>query len=177
MPSSFRSVVDYETPESLQQALEDAVDRDRDWLLPCADPDAQPQTVPDELQRLLTLRSYLLLDADAEQAFEELTEQARVEYNVPTSLISLVDLGRQFLFAGASGIRETPRSVAFCAHTILHKNVCVVKDTTLDARFRHNKLVTEAPHLRFYAGAPLISPEGKRPIVEMYMKKKTHFHV
>lgn len=136
-----------------------------DWKLPCPDPDAHEQSIDEELHRLLTLKSYLALDAEQEEALDRLTEEARQVYQVPTSLISLVDLGRQFFLSQAGNptphIRETPRNVAFCAHTILSKSgICVVNDTTLDDRFKDSKLVLEPPYLRFYAAAPLISPEG-----------------
>lgn len=172
--SSGRSVRDYETEEELRLALSsepatnmntsDSIRTGRDWMLPVHDPEAEVQTVEGELQRLLALKSYLILDADREAAFDRLTEEACREYEVPTSLISLVDLGRQFLFSNTGNpgdIRETPRSMAFCAHTILNKNgICVVNDTIKDDRFKNSKLVREAPFLRFYAAAPLISPEG-----------------
>lgn len=135
-----------------------------DWLLPVPDPEAEEQTVEGELARLLTLKSYLLLDAEKEQAFDALTQEACAIFGVPTSLISLVDLGRQFLFSNTGNpgdVREGPRESAFCAHTILNRNgICVVRDTTKDERFKNNPLVTEPPFLRFYAGAPLVSPEG-----------------
>lgn len=168
-----RSVVDYDSPDDLRRALEACTEAaghacaqpppgKSDWLLPVPDPVAEPQTVQNEMQRLLTLKSYLLLDAAKEEAFDELTREARHIYDVPTSLISLVDLGRQFLLSGADDdARETPRTSAFCSHTILSKTgICVVPDTALDPRFRNNNLVTGGPKLRFYAGAPLISPEG-----------------
>lgn len=170
-----RSVVDYECPEDLLLALEactvsagqacaEPPPGKSDWLLPVPDPDAEPQTVLNEMQRLLTLKSYLLLDSEKVEAFDRLTREACALYNVPTSLISLVDLGRQFLLSNTgvdNNVRETPRTAAFCSHTILSKHgICVVPDTLRDARFRNNCLVTHGPKLRFYAGAPLISPEG-----------------
>jgi hypothetical protein len=169
-----RSVVDFKTEEELRAALSaftvsddkkpPVVPRKADWLLPVPDPDAEKQTIDGELQRLLTLKSYLMLDAENDEAFDRLTREACELFNVPISLVTMVDLGRQFLFSktGLEGdSRETPRSEAFCAHTILHrKNICVVPDAKLDDRFRDNKLVTGPPNLRFYAGASLISPEG-----------------
>jgi GAF domain-containing protein len=168
-----RSVLDYDTPEELRQALEERMDPadgpcsepppgKSDWLLPVADPDAEPQSVENEMHRLLTLKSYLILDQAKEEAFDALTLEACQVYNVPTSLVSLIDLGRQFLFSNTGAdVRETPRTPAFCSHTILSKTgICVVPDTILDQRFRNNCLVTGGPKLRFYAGAPLISPEG-----------------
>lgn len=164
-----RSVVDYVTAQELDAALstvpqEDAISSN-DWVLPVPDPEAEEQTREGELERLLTLKSYMLLDAEKEEEFDKLTLEAREAFGVPTSLISLIDLGRQFLFSntGANGVRETSRQVAFCSHTILNKNgLLEVKDTKEDARFKDSTLVTEGPKLRFYAGAPLISPEGTK---------------
>jgi hypothetical protein len=121
---STRSVLDYQREEELRDALESTSHApEPDWKLPIHDPCAEEQTVESELQRLLTLKSYLLLDAEQEEAFDRLTEEARRIYNVPTSLISLIDLGRQYCFAGVQPgeQRETARNVAFCAHTILAK--------------------------------------------------------
>jgi hypothetical protein len=69
-----------------------------DWKLPIPDPDTEPQSAETEVQRLLTLKSYMVLDAEKEDAFDQLTREAREVFGVPTSLISLIDLGRQFLF-------------------------------------------------------------------------------
>jgi hypothetical protein len=167
-----RSVQDYITEDELKEALLSVSSRNLsgdsktpDWILPVPDPEAEEQTVEGELQRLLTLKSYLLLDAEKEEAFDKLTEEACKVFGVPTSLISLIDLGRQFLFSntGCPGdVRETSRAVAFCSHTILNKKgIVVVNDTKKDERFMKSPLVTDGPRLRFYAGAPLISPEGK----------------
>ena len=173
--SAGRSVMDYDHPHDLKLALEERMlsagypcaepaPGVSDWLLPIPDPDAEPQVVLTEMQRLLTLKSYLLLDAAKEEAFDQLTREACAVYDVPTSVISLVDLGRQFFLSSTGApdeTRETPRTTAFCSHTILAKQgICVVPDTIQDARFRNNSLVTGGPKLRFYAGAPLVSPEG-----------------
>lgn len=124
-PRTGRSVLDFDTEDELRGALAsaDGEEHGNDWRLPVADPYAEEQTIDGELHRLLTLKSYLLLDADQEEAFVRLTEEARRVYDVPTSLIAIVDLGRQYFFAGVGEgqDRETPRSVAFCAHTILAK--------------------------------------------------------
>jgi hypothetical protein len=168
-----RSAVDYKTEEELRTALSafsvaddnsGAASKKADWILPVPDPEAETQTVDGELQRLLTLRSYLMLDAESEEAFDRLTKEACELFSLPISLVTLVDFGRQFMFSKQGGlpgeVRETPRSEAFCAYTILsRKNICIVPDAKLDDRFRANKLVTGPPNLRFYAGASLISPE------------------
>ena len=170
--ASGRSVVDYVTEEELLQALSSVEESSpngqqrSDWRLPVPDPEAAEQTLVGEFKRLLTLESYHLLDAEKEETFDALTREACRVFGVPTSLISLVDLGRQFLFSNTGNpgdVRETPRSLAFCAHTILNKNgIVVVNDTQCDDRFKKNPLVTKSPFLRFYAGVPLISPEGTK---------------
>jgi GAF domain-containing protein len=172
-------VVDYVTKEELMEALSTVKPQaglaSNDWLLTVPDSEAEEQTVEGEMSRLLTLKSYLVLDAEKEEAFDKLTQEACEIFGVPTSLISLVDLGRQFFLsntdtsatavanaeAGIPEVRETPRSIAFCAHAILNKEgILVVNDTHSDDRFKESPLVTEAPNLRFYAGAALMSPEG-----------------
>ncbi|GKZ00984.1 hypothetical protein MPSEU_001049900 [Mayamaea pseudoterrestris] len=160
-----RSVLDYPNEQELRDALESTSHApEPDWKLPVHDPCAEEQTVESELQRLLTLKSYLVLDAAQEEAFDRLTEEARRIYNVSTAYISLIDLGRKFIFAGIYGEgRDTTRNISLCAHTILAKNeLCIVEDATKDDRFRNNELVTGPSHLRFYAAAPLVSPEGYR---------------
>ena len=115
-----------------------------------------------EAQRQATLNAYAILDTGPEQAFDDLAQIASAIFGVPMSAVTLVDHNRQWLKAkvGLEGT-QTPRSDAFCAHTILTPNeVMVVPDTHLDPRFQNNPLVLGAPKLRFYAGAPLITPNG-----------------
>jgi tetratricopeptide (TPR) repeat protein len=186
-----RSVVDYVTQEELMQALSTVAPSGlatNDWLLSVPDAEAEEQTVEGEMSRLLTLKSYLVLDAEKEEAFDKLTQEACDTFGVPTSLISLIDLGRQFFLSNTDTsasaaaaadsnipeVRETPRSVAFCAHTILNKKgIVVVNDTVEDDRFKESPLVTQAPHLRFYAGAPLISPEGMLRCIIVTIRSRT----
>ena len=162
-----RSVVDFVGANELKEALKTVTPQGNaksDWILPVPDPEAREQTMEDEIARLMTLKSYMLLDAESEEAFEKLTQEAREIFGVPTSLVSLIDLGRQFLFSGAGeDERETTRAVAFCSHTILNeKGILVVENATEDDRFKDNPYVTGPDNLRFYAGAPLISPEGHK---------------
>lgn len=117
---------------------------------------------PDEPVRLAALRQYEVLDTMPEAAFDDLTLLASQICQTPIAMIALVDQDRQW-FKSRVGITtaETPREVAFCAHAILKPDeVLEVPDTTLDARFADSSLVTSDPHARFYAGAPLITPEG-----------------
>ncbi|MDF1794591.1 MAG: ATP-binding protein [Thalassobaculaceae bacterium] len=107
------------------------------------------------------LRRLCLLDTPAEQAFDRVTILAAKLLDVPIALVSLVDEDRQW-FKSKFGLEadETPRSVAFCSHTILGDETMVVEDARLDERFQNNPLVVGHPNIRFYAGAPLRAPNG-----------------
>lgn len=121
-----------------------------------------PAVIPsDEENRLADLRRTGLLDSAADAAFEAVTQAAVALFDVPTSLITLVDRDRQW-FKSRCGFAQsqTSRDVSFCAHAILHDGVMVVPDATRDERFAANPQVLEDPHIRFYAGAPLKTPSG-----------------
>lgn len=164
------TVLNFDTSEALRRALLNSESQQHssttedscDWRLPVSDPYSHPQTVDGELQRLLTLKSYLILDSEREAVLDSLTKEACEYFKLPVSLVSLVDLGRQWaISAHGTDCLETCRKDAFCSYTILSKeNICVVSDARNDERFAQNAMVTQAPFLRFYAGAPLISPEG-----------------
>ena len=125
---------------------------------------AKPPIPPNEAERLAALRDLFVLDSEPEPLFDAITRLASEICRVPIALVSLVDAERQWFKAnvGLPGVNETPRDVAFCAHAITDDAVLEVPDATRDARFAGNPLVTGAPDIRFYAGAPLVLPGGER---------------
>jgi GAF domain-containing protein len=114
-----------------------------------------------EVERLAALDRYAILDSEPEQSFDDLVILAAHICQVPMAMLSLVDDHRQW-FKSKMGVqvKETPRDCSICAHAIQQHDLFIVPDTLQDERFRENPLVTGEPHVRFYAGAPLINDDG-----------------
>ena len=118
---------------------------------PISDPDS----------RIAALREYDIMDTSPEKDFDDLSLLTSFICGTPIALITLLDNQRQW-FKSSVGLssKETPIEQAFCAHAVQRPEVFLVPDATQDARFSNNPLVTGDPHIRFYAGAPLITPGG-----------------
>jgi GAF domain-containing protein len=114
-----------------------------------------------EAARAAALDRYAILDSEPEQSFDELVILAAHVCKAPMAMLSLIDDHRQW-FKSKFGVqvRETPRDASICVHAIQQSDLFIVPDTLQDPRFRDNPLVGGEPHIRFYAGAPLINEDG-----------------
>ncbi len=120
-----------------------------------------PPLPPDEDSRLTALGEYEITSDSMGVELDRIIDLAANLFEVPTVLVSLVERERQ-IFPARMGLNacETDRSVSFCAHALKQSDVLIVLDAALDPRFFDNPLVTGGPKIRFYAGAPLVSPSG-----------------
>jgi signal transduction histidine kinase/ActR/RegA family two-component response regulator len=131
---------------------------------PRADTKDEWMSIPlpaNESARLAALHAYRILDTAPEGAFDDLARLASQICGTPVALVSLVDADRQW-FKSRIGVEthELPREIAFCAHVICRDEVLHIADARADARFARNPLVLGPPHIRFYAGTPLLTDEG-----------------
>jgi PAS domain S-box-containing protein len=114
-----------------------------------------------ELTRLAALERYHVLDTPPEECFDRITRLAASVFSAPISLISMVARDRVwFKSQFGAAVRETPREDSFSAWTILSSDVLVVNDAARDVRFQGSPIVSDASNFHFYAGAPLITPDG-----------------
>jgi signal transduction histidine kinase len=122
----------------------------------------RPDTA-DEERRLRALDQYDVLDAPPTEAFDRITRLATRLFDVPVALVNVVDRENQWSVSSCGlDLGRTPLDASFCVHTIDQGGVMVVEDARADDRFADNPLVTGPPHVRFYAGAPITSPQGHR---------------
>lgn len=122
----------------------------------------KPPIPANEEARLSELRRYNILDTLPEAAFDDLTFLASHICHTPISLVSLIDADRQW-FKSRLGLPQTPqtaREISFCAHAIITPELFIVPDTLDDERFATNPMVVGEPHIRFYAGVPLVVSDG-----------------
>ena len=111
--------------------------------------------------RLAALSAYAILDTPPESGFDDVVFLATQLCHTPTALVSLLDRDRQWFKARIGfDCSQTPMSQSVCAHAIRSDGILIIPDLTQDPRTRDNTLVTEAPHIRFYAGCVLETPEG-----------------
>lgn len=115
-----------------------------------------------EAERLRALADYHILDTTPEDAFDDLAKLAAQIFGCEIALVTIVDEQRQWFKARIGlDLTETPREQSFCAHAIMKPlDLTIVPDATRDVRFAQNPLVTSNPNIRFYAGAPLLTPKG-----------------
>jgi phosphoribosyl 1,2-cyclic phosphodiesterase/CheY-like chemotaxis protein len=133
----------------------------RAWALRAACQWMRGAIPKDEQQRLASLRALTILDTDPEERFDRITRLASALFDAPIAVVSLVDENRQW-FKSCYGlnVKETSRDAAFCAHVVYNREPMIVPDTFQDKRFADNPLVINEPRIRFYAGCPLILPDG-----------------
>ena len=123
-------------------------------------PDAVTTTA-DERARIAALHRYQILDTEPERGFDDLTMLASHICGTPMALITLVDADRQWFKSRVGvSVAETARAISFCTHAIQHRDIFIVPDARHDERFRENPFVTGETGIRFYAGAPLVTPDG-----------------
>ena len=123
------------------------------------------QSVPlpaNEKLRINALQNYGILDSFTEKEYDFITVMASQICHTPVALITLLDNDRQWIKSSFGiELKETTRDMSFCNYTILDaENVNVVPDLRLDERYKTNPLVTGGPKAVFYAGAPLVTPDG-----------------
>jgi GAF domain-containing protein len=136
-------------------------------LAPALTEEMTPAPIPaDEEERLAALAELNLLDTEAEPVFDRITVKLARVFEMPIALISLVDRDRQF-FKSQTGLpeslakaRQTARNISVCGHVVAKNQVIVIEDLARDRRFANNPLLKEHG-IRFYAGVPLLAPNGQ----------------
>ncbi len=120
-----------------------------------------PPIPANESERLKGLHELEILDTVAESRYDRLTKEARETVGARFCMLSFIDKERQwFKSTQGAAVSETPRAFAFCAHTIMSKQHCIVPDATQDERFQNNPVVRAPGGIRFYAGIPIHDRAG-----------------
>jgi diguanylate cyclase (GGDEF)-like protein/PAS domain S-box-containing protein len=120
-------------------------------------------TPPNEVERLAALHRLNVLDTPPEKQFDDITRLAAAICEVPISVVSFVDRDRVWIKSGVGlAMTEAQRCHSFCAHAVGQDHLFVIPDAAADLRFRDNPFVRGEPNIRFYAGCPLITPDGFR---------------
>lgn len=116
---------------------------------------------PNEEERLNKIKELNILDTEPEERFDSITKRAVEEFEVPISTITIIDKDREW-YKSCQGldVKDAPRSISFCAHAMLSKEVFIIEDTLKDDRFKDNPMVINKPHIRFYAGVALHDKNG-----------------
>jgi PAS domain S-box-containing protein len=115
----------------------------------------------DEAERIAALHECAILDTEAEDSFDGIARLAAYICETPIALVSLVDASRLWFKAKVGfDASELPRQSTFCTQAILKPEPFVIEDAAADKRFAKNPYVVHAPHVRFYAAVPLVTPEG-----------------
>ena len=131
---------------------------------PDSENESETSTLSREVRRLKVLKSYLgVLDCDYGNKFERLTALAARVFRVPMSLVTIADLDKQYCISSRGLDYTSTIKSPFCSHAVLtNSDLLLVTDAAKDHRFANDPQVTGYPHVRFYAGAPLVCPEGYR---------------
>lgn len=119
------------------------------------------QDVSTNPERLAALHDLDILDSPREPAFDRISELIRLVFGVEIGLVTLIDAHRQW-YKAAIGMTNTEQSLdsAFCRFTLAEGGPVIVNDATEDARFSDHEKVVGEPHIRFYAGVPIITAKG-----------------
>jgi phosphoribosyl 1,2-cyclic phosphodiesterase/CheY-like chemotaxis protein len=133
----------------------------RAWVLRTACRWMRAAIPEDEEQRMAALRELNILDTEPDERFDRITRLAAALFDVPISMVTLVDEHRQW-FKSCIGLdkKHDSRDTAFCAHVVYSRAPMIIEDAFLDERFADNPLVINEPRIRFYAGYPLILDNG-----------------
>ncbi len=135
-----------------------------------------PPIIENEIERLKALESYQIVDSLPEIEYDDITKIASIICDTPIATIAFIDADKQFVKAKIGvDLTDTPRAIAFCAHTIVEPNkFLIINDSRKDKRFADNPLVTDLPNIIFYAGIPLVTPNGYALGALCVMDNKPH---